>query len=85
MSKIVEIKSKTEENNKKLREELMEGLTSLPEDVQCALIAFRTSDGMVHTGFFNTSLVDEAVMLKVFDIDIMRRQWSRDANGGLDD
>ena len=81
MSKVIEIKKKANENNEKLKQEFIEGLTTLPDNIKSALIAFRTDDGTVHTGFFNSNLVDEAVMLKMLDMDIMQRQWARDSEG----
>lgn len=79
MSKIIEIRKKADEKNGKLKQEFIEGLNTLPDNIESALIAFRTDDGIVHTGFFNSSLVDEAVMIKVLDMDIIQRQWARDS------
>lgn len=81
MTNIIEIKKISDDKKEKLRQELLDGLKAIPENVTSALIAFRTDDGIVHTGFFNSSLEDEAVMLKVLDIDSIGRQLARDDRG----
>lgn len=78
MSNVVDLKGKRTEVKLKLREELLKGIKDFPDEIDSAMVACRTPDGQVHTGFFCTNLVDEAIMLKVLDLDVFRRQWQRD-------
>lgn len=77
-NKVLDIKSRKEEKQNKLKEELMKGLDNFPGNITSALVAVTTDSGEVHTGFFNTSFSEEATMLKVLDLDMFKRQFTRE-------
>lgn len=78
MTKLITIDSKKQKQSKQLKDDLLKGLNALPENIASMVIAFRNDKGEVRTGFFNTNFVDEAVLLKALDMDIIRRQEARD-------
>lgn len=73
-------RKKAKEGTSTVKDDIIKAFDELKDfDVDCGIVILRGKNGEALSGFFNTSFVDEALLLKTLDMDIERRQYVRES------
>lgn len=70
MTKIVKMDNK----RKDIKGNILNACKEISLDVDSAIIAYKTRKGEVYTAFINTNFTDDAVLSKIIELDIFKKQ-----------